>query len=166
MNRLDRDTGDGLAVGFLGYVGVAAFYSLFDLLASRGTLFTVNLLGRAVFHGPPDPTTLQYPVDIDGVGVLGYNALHLVASLVIGLIVLRFVGRAEQNPREAPAMLALIVAGYLGTVLVVGWLSSPIRPLLPWWTIVAANSAAVVLGTLYVVIKRPGVASRMLTLAR
>ena len=49
----------------IGYVSVAAFYSAFDLLAARPALYTVDLLGRAVFRGQRDPTLLMFGFERD-----------------------------------------------------------------------------------------------------
>jgi len=156
-----RDTHDGLVVGVLAFASVAACYTLFDFLAARGALFTVNLLGRAVFRGLRDPMVLQYPVALDGGAVMQYNALHLALSLIIGLVVVRLVGHGERNPSQARAVLGVILAGFVVTILAVGWLSTSIRPLLPWWSIVVANSAAVVVGAAYLASRRPGVFTRL-----
>ncbi|MCC7131028.1 MAG: hypothetical protein IT352_00185 [Gemmatimonadales bacterium] len=161
-----RDTEDGVVVGVLAFAAVAAFYSLFDSLAARGPLFTVNLLGRAVFRGLRDPAVLQYPVAIDPGAIMRYNFLHLGLSLLIGLIVVRLVGQGERDITRARTMSALIVAGFVVTIGLVGWLSVPIRPLLPWWSIVVANVAAVLVGAAYLRYRRPGVLGRMLRPAR
>jgi len=161
----DRDTRDGLVVGLIAYASVAVFYSIFDFLAARGALYTVNMLGRAVFRGLRDPGVLLHPVRLDLSAIFLYNGLHLLLSLVIGLVVMRFVGQAERNPSRAGLMLALIVAGFVVTILAVGWLSAPIRPVLPWWSIVVANSAAVVAAGAYIIRRRPGVVRRVMPFA-
>jgi len=153
---------DGLVVGLIAYVAVAVFYSVFDLLAARGTLFTVNLLGRSVFRGLRDPMVLQYSVQLDTTAIFLYNALHLVAAIVIGLIVMSLVAHAERHPQRAVRVLLVIVAGFVATILAVGWLSGPIRPVLPWWSIVVANSLAVLLAAVYVLRVRGEGLSRLL----
>jgi hypothetical protein len=151
-----------VVVGFIAYVSVAVFYSLFDFLAARGMLYTVNVLGRAVFRGLRDPAVLQLPVRLDLPAILLYNGLHLFLSLLIGLVVMRFVGQAERRPSRAGWMLLLIVAGFVVTILAVGWLSTPIRPVLPWWSIVVANSVAVLMAAIYIMKRRPGVVGRLI----
>jgi hypothetical protein len=162
MDTTNRTLRDGLTVGFIAYLAVAAFYSTFDLLAARGTLYTVNLLGRAVFRGLRDPGALEYPVPLDLGAIFQYNALHLVAALAIGLVVVGLVVQAERHPARAPAVLVVIVAGFLVTVAGVGWLSTPIRPVLPWWSILVANTAAVIPAAAYLIWKRPGLEGRLL----
>lgn len=147
---------DGLIVGLIGYAAVAAFYSVFDLLASRGALYTVDLLGKALFRGLRDPSVLQFPVEPDAGAVFMYNALHLATALLIGLVVVSLVKHAEENPAHRVGVLLVLVAGFLVTVLAVGYLTAPLRTLLPYWSIVVANVAAVVLGAVYLLNRRRG----------
>ncbi len=150
-----RTVRDGVALGLIAYAAVALFYAAFDVLAARGTLYTVDLLGKAVFRGLRDPAVLQLPVRPDLTAIFLYNALHLGASLAIGLVVAWLIAQAAGHPRLAWLILAVIVAGYIVTILAVGALTGPIRELLPRWSIVVANSAAVVLAGGWLLWKRP-----------
>jgi len=162
MSAGHRGLRDGIAVGLIAYAGVAVFYALFDFLAARGALYTVNLLGLAAFRGVRDPGVTQLPIPLDMTAIFWYNALHLVLSLAIGLFVTRLVGQAENNPSQRGAILFVIVAGFVVTVYGVGVLSTPIRPVLPWWSIVVANALATALAALYLSRRRPGLLSRLM----
>jgi hypothetical protein len=151
---------EGVAVGLIAYASVALFYSVFDFLAVRGVLFTVNLLGMTVFRGLRDPSILMGPVPLDLGAIFLYNTLHLVVSLAIGLTVMRLAAQAERHPSQAGVMLLLIVSGFVVTILVVNWLSEPIRPVLPWWSIVVANTLAVLLSAWYLMARNPGLLRR------
>lgn len=159
-------TRDGFIVGLIAYAAVALFYALFDFLAARGMLFTVNMLGLAVFRGMRDPSVLQLPVALDMTAIFLYNAFHLAASLVIGQVVLALTGLAERQPARSLVALGVIVAGFVVTIVGVGILSGPMRAVLPWWSIVVANSAAVVLSAAYLLRRRPGVWVALTTFAR
>lgn len=156
-----RVTQDGLVVGLIGYASVAFFYSAFDLLASRGTFYTVNLLGKALFRGLRDPGVLFYPMANDLTAIFWYNALHIAVALLIGLIVTRLVASAEQHPSRRGFVRLVIVLGFVATVMVVASLTTPIRPLLPLWSIVVANAVATVLAGAYLVRRHPGLWSRL-----
>jgi hypothetical protein len=145
----------------IGYAAVALFYSMFDLLAARGTFYTVNLLGRAVFRGLRDPEVLMFPVTLDVAAIVSYNSLHLALALIIGLVVTWLVGYAEEHPSRRFGVVLVIIAGFVVTVLAVGMLTAGMRPLLPWWSIVMANILAVVLAGTYLMRRRPGLAGRM-----
>ena len=147
---------DGLIVGLIGYAAVAVFYSLFDLFASRGPLYTLDLLGKALFFGLRDPSVLQFPVVPDAGAVFAYNAVHLAIALAIGLVVVALVKHAEENPGRRAIVLLVLVAGFFVTVAAVGLLTSPLRPLLPYWSIVVANVVAVVLAAAYLLRRRSG----------
>ena len=147
---------DGLIVGLIGYASVAVFYSVIDLFASRGLLYSVDLLGKALLFGLRDSSVLQFPVVPDARAVFLYNALHLAAALVIGLVVVSLVKQAEENPSRRGIVLLVMVAGFFVTVAVVGFLTSPLRPLLPYWSIVVANVVAVILAGAYLLRRRSG----------
>ncbi|HMU62638.1 MAG TPA: hypothetical protein PKA66_12710 [Gemmatimonadales bacterium] len=148
---------EGLLVGLIAYAAVAVFYAAFDFLAARGPLFTVNLLGLAVFEGVRDPSILQRPIPLDLAAIFWYNALHLVFSLVIGFVVVRLIAQAQGHPAQAKAMLFTIVAGFVVTILAVAQLTEAIRRLLPFWSIVVANSLAVVIAARFLVRRHPGI---------
>jgi hypothetical protein len=140
---------EGLIVGLLAYAAVALFYSTFDVLAARGALFTVDMLGRAVFQGLRDPGVLLFPHQFDHTAAFLYNALHLALSLCIGVIVTELLAQAEQHPRQAPTIIGAIAVGGVLTVLAVGEMTREMRPVLPWWSIVAANALAVLVAGTY-----------------
>lgn len=146
---------EGVLLGGLAYVAVAAFYALFDFLAARGGLYTVDLLGKALFRGLRDPAVLQLPMEVDFTAVFLYNGLHLVASVGIGLVIAWLIDRAETGPVAARLVVATLVAGFVVTVAVVGALTAPFRALLPWWSIVGANLSAVVVAGGALVSERP-----------
>jgi len=152
---------EGVLVGLVAYAAVAAFYAMFDLLAARGPLYTVNLLGLAVFDGVRDASITQRPIVLNLDGIFWYNALHLLFSLLIGLIVVRLVVEAERHPARGRVVLFTIVAGFVVTILAVGQLTDPIRALLPFWSIVLANMLAVCFAGWYLLRWHPGIWGRM-----
>ena len=152
---------DGLAVGFIGYAAVALFYTTFDVLAARGPLHTVNVLGRAVFRGLRDPSVLQFPVDLDRGAILAYNGLHLTLAMAIGFVVAVLITFAEQNPAQRHLVRFMISAGYVLTVAIVGLLTAPMRDLVPWWSVIVANAVAMVLAGAYLLAKHPGLWRRV-----
>ena len=164
MSSGNRPIRDGVIVGLIASVAVAVFYAFFDLLAARGTLYTVDLLGKAVFRGLRDPAILQLPVKPDPRVIMLYNLMHLVISLAIGLVVTGLVGYAERHPSRSRPVIAVIVAGFFVTVAAVGALTAPFRPLLPWWSIVLANALAVLCAASYLVRRRRGVWRRLTSL--
>lgn len=156
---------DGLVVGLIGYASVALFYSGFDVLAARDPLYTVDLLGKAVFRGLRDPGVLLFPLPLDGMAIFLYNALHLAIALVIGIIVTALAGEAERHSGRSPLVLFTLVAGFVVTVALVGLLTAPMRPVLPWWSIVVANALAVIVAGSYLIRQRPRLWHRLTLVA-
>lgn len=154
---------EGLVVGLIGYAAIAVFYGAFDAFAARGTLFTVDMLSRSLLGRAPEQSTLVFPIQPDVAAILAYNVLHLVTSLAIGLTVVGLVELAERRPGSGRLALAIIVTGYVLTILAVGALSRNIRSVIPWWSIVTVNSLAVMLAGAYLLRKRPGVMLRLVS---
>lgn len=163
MVRVNRTVQEGLVVGLIGYAAVAVFYAVFDFLAARGTLYTVNLLGLTVFRGLRDPAVLQFPMQIDPVAIGLFNGLHLVISLCIGVVVTWLVWQVEGQPAQSRLAMLVIVAGFFVTVFGIGMFSGPFQALLPWWSVVVANVLAVLIGGAYLLGRHPGILRRRTT---
>jgi len=161
MAMTNRVVREGLVVGLIGFAAVALFYAAFDFLAARGFLFTVNLLGQAVFYGLRDPSVLQTPMAIDLTAVVLYTILHLVVALIIGLVVAWLAAQLEGPPAQTRLAVLVIVAGFFVTIFGIGMVSSPIKALLPWWSVVLANVLAVVVAGAYLLGRHPGMARRL-----
>ena len=156
MGHERRVLREGLVVGMIGYASVAILYAVIDLFGARGPLYTVDLLGKSVFMGLRDPAVLALPMQPDMMAMFWYNGLHLLVSLAIGLTVTGLVEHAERRPSMARMVLFTIVAGFVVTIAAVGLMTAPMRPVLPWWSIVVSNTAAVVAAGAYLMSKRPG----------
>lgn len=155
---------DGMTVGAIGYAAVALFYALFDLVAARGTLFTVHMLSVSLFRGAPEPSVLQFPLEPWLAGIFWYNALHLLASLGIGLVVVALLDHARRRPSRVIFVQLVVFAGYVVTIAAVGLLSRTIREVLPWWSIVAVNTCAVALAGSYLLRRRPVLVAPVLSM--
>lgn len=161
MSMTNRIAREGLVVGLIGFAAVALFYAVFDFLAARGFLFTVNLLGKALFFGLRDPSVLATPVAVDLNAVLLYTALHLVVALIIGQVVAWLAAQLDGPWTQTRLAVLVIVAGFFVTIFGIGMLSNPIRALLPWWSVVLANALAVVVGAAYLLGRHPALARRL-----
>ena len=161
MSATSTDLKDGVVVGTIASAVIAALYGILDLVAGRGLLHTVNLLGKVTLHSGAATSMTAVGDPIDRGALLLFSALHLVVSLTIGMLVMLLVGYAEREQRQALTVLAALVAGYAVTVAAVGALSVAFRDVLPWASIILANALAVASGGWYVAWRRPGVIERM-----
>ena len=146
---------EGVVTGLIAYVAVAVFYFAFDVLTARGALFTVNRIGQLMLYGSAGIATIEPALGINLSAVIGYSAVHLVASLLIGILVCRLVHEAELQPMLAQVALLFIVAGFAATIAGVGLLSASIRGVLPWWSIMMANALAVLVAGLVLLRRHP-----------
>jgi len=161
MSAVSRWIREGCITGLIAYVSVAVFYAVFDLVGANGLLFTVNQLGQFMLRGP---AALAFDAGITPISlsaILAYSAVHLVASLAIGVLVCRLVFEAELQPAQAQTALLFIVAGFAGTIAMVGIVSAPIREVLPWWSIMSANALAVLVAGSVMIRRHPEFLSRM-----
>jgi len=99
---------------------------------------------------------LMFPLELDVSAAFLYNAIHLAAALVIGVVVTDLVGMAEHDPSRRTLVRIILVAGFFVTVWVVAALTTPIRPLRPMWSVVASNIFAAVIASAYLLTRRPG----------
>jgi len=166
MSTTNRIVRQGLTVGLIGSAAVAVFYAFFDFLAARGFLFTVNLLGQSLFFGLRDPSVLESPMPIDLTAVMLYTIFHLLVALIIGLFISWLVAQLEGPPAQTRLALLVIVAGFFVTIFGIGMVSSPIKSLLPWWSVVVANILAVAVAGAYLLGRHPGLPKRLMPGAR
>ncbi len=157
----NRTVRDGIIVGLIGTVTVAGFYAVFDFLAARGFLYTVNLLGQALLRGWRDPSILTTPVPVDTGVVMLYSALHVAVSIAIGLFVAWLVAHIDGPRPQARLAILMLGAGFLVTVFGIGMASSSFKALLPWWSVVLANALAVVIAGAYLLGRHPGLLRRL-----
>lgn len=156
-----RTLKESLIVGLIGYSSVAVLYAAFDFLAVRGSLYTVDLLGKALFRGLRDPAVLALPIELDMTTIFWFNGIHLLISLVIGFIIVAIISWSERKPAQRGIVLFAVIAGFIITIFAVAILTAEIRLLLPMWSIIVANVLAVLLGGTYLIRKHPGIHKRL-----
>lgn len=131
---------EGLMAGLLGYLAVAGFFALLNVSQGLGPLSTPDAIGRALLGDTIDPLGRWAPA-------LAYNGLHLVASLVLGMIGAGLAYRAELDHDLAMGLVffTLAVGGFLP--LMSGAVMVEVLHALRW-TEVLAGSLAGAVGTL------------------
>ena len=162
MSSDNKTVRDGLVMGLIASVTVAVFYAVFDFLAARGIFYTVDLLGKALFQGLRDPSILMLPVQPDKGVIVRYSVVHLAIAIAIGVTVSALVSYAQTHAAHARWILGIIIGGFFVTIFAVGFLTGPLRELLPWWSIVTANALSVLFAGLYLIRRRRGVVGRLL----
>jgi hypothetical protein len=142
---------EAFIAGVIGYLAVAVFFVIWNLLAGRPALYTANLLGQGIVRAQ----------DAGGEAVItfgpivAYNAMHLIVFLLIGLLAAVLVFATEKAPQFWFVALLIFVTALMASISVVVVYAVPISDALPWWSIVAANVFAAVLMGTYLVRAHP-----------
>lgn len=135
---------EGLVSGFIGYLTVAAFLGVVNLLGGRPLLHTAAQLGQLLTGGGGEARA----VPIEAGPVLAYNAVHLAIFLLIGLAASLLILATERYPNLWLAFFLIFLALVMVTMIAFTVLVEPVSAALPWWSLIGANlAAAVAMGT-------------------
>ena len=121
----------GLVAGFIGYVVVAAFFAITNLIAGRSPFFTAAFLGGALFYGVRDPAqTVVWPG-----AVFAYNGVHLLMFLALGMIASWLAYLSERGPQfwYIGAILFLFVVFHLYAFVLL--ITGGVQTVIPTWTV-------------------------------
>jgi len=128
---------EGFIAGLIGYAVVVIMYAGINLISGRSIFFTAALLGRGLVVAPPSPSDIVAPGP-----VLAYNGVHLIGFLVIGTVAAWLALETERYPHFFYFVLFIAIAGLALAIGVILLISEPVKELLPWRSVVAANLAA------------------------
>ena len=140
---------EGLVVGLLGALAIAAYFLVLDLAAGR-PLSTPNALGSALFLRavPPPNEAIQFTL------IAGYTLLHGATFLVVGLAAARELFTGTRIPGGSPWVRSLVLAGLLFLLFEVGslvfgaFVEPAVQQVIGVWSLSAANLlAALVMAT-------------------
>jgi hypothetical protein len=116
---------DGLVAGTIGYALVAVFFVIVNLAGGRSPLYTVALVGEAVF-GSAGPAVAGGTVG----PVVAFNGIHLVAYLTFGLFAAWLAQATDLHPQFWTLALLLFAGGavvsYAGALTVLALIGSPL----------------------------------------
>jgi hypothetical protein len=137
---------DGLVAGVIGYVTVALFFMVLNVVTGRALLSTASVLGAALLGGSGESVELA----------LAFNGLHLVAFLGLGYFAAWLVYETGLHPQLWYVALALFVGGTLFgfTALVAVTVLSGGG--VPAWLVVASSLVGVLaMGSYFLLRHRP-----------
>ena len=126
---------EGLVAGVIGYATIAVFYALLNLALGHPFLSTARLLGGGLVSQSLAESTPLAPV-------LAFNAVHLLALLIVGTAISWLLYETEHHP---DLWLLTFMTGLMALSFAEGFMlvvAEPAMTVLPWWSVVAANLAA------------------------
>lgn len=145
---------EGLVVGLLGAVVVAAWYFVFDVAAGK-PFHTPNVLGKVFFRGDLEPGVREIVPRV----VAGYTVLHIVVFALAGIGLTLLVHLAARH-------LALRMGLWMGLVVVFAFfagltymLTTATGERLPVWSVVGGSLLAVAAMGWYLWRRHPRLAS-------
>jgi len=128
----------GLIAGLIGYLTVAAFFAVINVISGQSIFHTAALYGSYLFYGLTDPAALEIAVG----PVAAFNAVHLILFLILGIGVSWVFVLGERFPVMQYFLFALllVVAFHLFVAMVL--LARPIAGNGAWWRMGIASMAA------------------------
>ncbi len=128
---------EGLVAGLIGYVAVVLTVAAIDLLQGFGLVHTPREIGMALFFGgsgAPAPSDAMAPV-------LAWNGVHLVASLLAGLLGALMVLGAERFLGFWWAGLMVLVTVGVYALIGLGGFGVQVAGVLDWTTALLGTAA-------------------------
>jgi hypothetical protein len=137
---------EGLVAGLIGYFAVALFFMAVNTLSGQDPFHTAAVLG----------TVLVGNVSGNAGAVIAFNGLHMIASLVVGIVAAWLLYETELHPGSWFAPFFFFVAGFIFTSVFAGVVASELSSAAPWWAVISANAVAGALAGWYLWTRHPG----------
>ncbi len=147
---------EGILAGVCGYAAVVLAVTAVDLLSGRAALHTAAQLGAWLFHPVEDALT-----DPGWPSTLAYNGLHLVLSLLVGIVAATMVSLSERITGFWYAGLTLLIAMGIYTVGALGAIAVEFKDITDWPTAVVGTASWLIGITFYLRIAHPRLAAQM-----
>lgn len=135
-----RLLGDGLAAGLIGYVLVAGFFVVLNLVAGRSPFYTAALVGEAIFSGLRDPSA----VTLAAGPILAFNGLHILGYILFGFFAGWLVYETELHPQFWYLAFFLFLAATVLMFAVVLAIMTIVESPVPAWSVLVASLLAAV----------------------
>lgn len=126
---------EGLVAGVVGYLAVAVFFALWNVLWGRSPFHTAALLGEGLFAGLRDPAALA----LDPGMIFAFNGVHLLAFLAFGYFAAWLIYETELHPEFWYLAFFLFLAATVVSYAVVLALTVLVGSILSPWLVVGSS---------------------------
>jgi len=147
----------GLIAGMIGYFVFVIWFAVVNVLTGESAFHTAQVLGSALFSFEPtsmSATGLAAPV-------IAYNGVHLLASLMMGLVASFLVLEVDLHPNLWYVVMFLFIAGLLYSVGLGGIVAKEIAGAVSWEQVVVVNVLAALLSGWYLWRSHPSLKDRV-----
>ncbi|NOT10061.1 MAG: hypothetical protein HOP28_17855 [Gemmatimonadales bacterium] len=142
---------EGLVAGGLGAAAVAVWFLITDFAQGR-PLSTPSILGQVVLFGITDPAVS--PVQTGP--LIAYTLLHVGAFILFGIAVTHLFHLAMTSALARFALVAVGVVFELFFFMLTFMLFAGTSYLFPWWSVLVANTLALLAMGYYLVGRHQG----------
>lgn len=142
---------EGLITGIIGAAVVAVWFLITDLIQGR-PLSTPSILGQVILFRSTAPVVTP----IDSTAVAAYTLLHIGAFVLFGIIVVELIHLAMSSALARFGLLVVAVCFEVFFFFMSFALFKGTSDLFPWWSVLAANTLALVGMGLYLQRSHPG----------
>jgi hypothetical protein len=130
---------EGVITGSLGAAAVAGWFLLTDLVQGR-PLSTPSVLGQVVLFNSTNPVVSP----AEAGPVVAYSLLHFGLFVLFGIGVTQLVHLAMRTALARFALMLVAVVFEVFFLIATYVLFAGTRYLFPWWSVLAANTLALV----------------------
>ncbi len=141
---------EGMMVGALGAAAVAVWFLVTDIVQGR-PLSTPSVLGQVLLYGITTPVVAPAQTG----PLVAYTLLHIGLFVLFGIVVTELVHLAMTSGLARFALMILAVVFEVFFFAVTYTLSEATRNLFPWWSVLAANSLALICMSWYLARNHP-----------
>ena len=142
---------EGLFTGIIGAAAVAVWFLITDLAQGR-PLSTPSVLGQVILYRASSPVVA--PPDTSA--VIAYTLLHIGAFVLFGIAVTQLVHLAMSSPLARFGLMMVAVCFEVFFLIMIYAVFHATSYLFPWWSVLAANTLALVAMGLYLKRSHPG----------
>lgn len=141
---------EGVIAGVIGAAAVAAWFFVTDLVQGR-PLSTPSVLGQVILFRTTQPIVTPMQVG----PTVAYTLLHVGVFILFGIAVTQLVHFAMWSPLARFGLLIVGVCFELFFFFVTLALFEGTRYLFPWWSVLGANTVALIGMGWYLMRKHP-----------
>jgi hypothetical protein len=145
----------GLVAGLIGYAIFAVYFAIVNVATGRSALHTVGSLGAALLGAGTSAGDFGFDA------VMAYNAVHLGASVLTGILSSFVFMQVERVPATWYVVMFFFIAGLLYATVIGGIAAGEIATVVPWAHVVIVNLLAAVGAGSYLWRAHPGLADRV-----
>lgn len=128
--------GEGLVAGLIAYASVVVVVGTANLLLDRSFVHSAAVMGALILEAAPLDAGVM---GTTAPAVLAYNGVHLVGSIVVGVVGALMVRESERHAGFWYFALTVLVAAGVYAIVFLGALGAEVSGGVEWWLVVVGT---------------------------